>query len=72
MCDAVHSIRYCLSYCTFIETETYSEHCQTFKMEHSAKRCTGAEPEFFKDGGKVFVELGHFNERGPAGSRRYS
>ena len=49
--DAVHSIRYCLSYCTFIETETYSEHCQTFKMEHSAKRCTGAEPEFFKDRG---------------------
>ena len=51
MSDAVHSIRYCLSYCTFIETETYSEHCQTFKMEHSAKRCTGAEPEFFKDRG---------------------
>ena len=49
--DAVHSIRYCLSYCTYIETGTYSEHCQTFKMEHSAKRCTCAEPEFFKDRG---------------------
>ena len=28
---------HCTNYCTVIEADTYSEHCQTFKMKHLQK-----------------------------------
>ena len=36
-------------------SETYSEHCQTFKMEHFAKRIRAGQ-------GRGFLELGHFDK----------
>ena len=51
-------------YCTVIETELYSEHHQTFKVEHFAKirmpeyRCTTSNSQ----GRGGFVELGHFDK----------
>ena len=38
MSDAVHGIRYCTNYEAVIETKTYSENFQAFKIEHFAKR----------------------------------
>ena len=36
--DAVHSTSRCTNYWVVTQTETYSEHSQTFKMERFAKR----------------------------------
>ena len=58
---------HCTNYWAVIETETYSEHCQTFKTERSAKiiipECTCATRNFsgqWKRG--ALVELGHFDK----------
>ena len=56
---------YCTNDWAVIETETYSEHCQAFKMEGFAKRtiseckCT---TRTFSGQGRMFVELAHFDK----------
>ena len=49
-----------------METETYSEHYQTFKMQRFAKRimteCRSATEIFRAREMGMFVELGHFDK----------
>ena len=72
-------ICHCTNYRAVIETEAYSEHCQTSKMECFAKRHNDwvqmHNQNFFRTWmGVVGVELGHFDKhffpnrrkRGPA------
>ena len=40
--DAVLSVKHSTNYWAVIETETYSEHCQTFKMERIMPECRRA------------------------------
>ena len=54
------AIRHCTNYWAVTETETYSEHCQTFKMEHFAKRMSAGARNFLRAG--RFVKLGHFDK----------
>ena len=59
------AVGHCTNYWEVIETDMYSKHCQTFKIQHFAKiimpECR-AQPEFFRAEGWVFVELGHFDK----------
>ena len=65
MSDAVHGIRYCTNYEAVIETKTYSENFQAFKMEHFAKRimteCRRGTRNFSRQGSfrgiRVFPEI---------------
>ena len=62
--DALHNIGQCTNYRAVIETEAYSEHYQTFKMEHFAKRIIPEcrhETRHFQGRGSL-VELGHFSK----------
>ena len=48
-----------------LSRQTYSEHCQTFKIERFAKRiipgCRFAAINLSRQGGRGVVELGYFN-----------
>ena len=63
--DSVHSIRSLHKLLTVIETKKFSEHCQTFKMEHFTKRtmpeCRCATWNFSWQG-RDFVELRDFDK----------
>ena len=65
--DAVHSIMSCTNYWAVIETESFSELCQTFKMELilQSEQClnAGMQQETSQGReGRRFVELGHFDK----------
>ena len=63
--DAVAQDHY-TNYWAVTETETYSEHCQTLKMECFAKgkmpECRCATKNFSGQGRRGFVEIAHFDK----------